>query len=79
MYKEMFAQKLQKARKENELTQKDVQEITGILQGTISKYEKGILEPNIENLGILIDLYDISADWLIGTGIKNKGWLPLYL
>ena len=69
----MFAQKLQKARKENELTQKDVQEITGILQGTISKYEKGILEPNIENLGILIDLYDISADWLIGTGIKNKG------
>lgn len=73
MYKEMFAQKLQKARKENELTQKDVQEITGILQGTISKYEKGILEPNIENLGILIDLYDISADWLIGTGKKNKG------
>ena len=47
MYKEMFAQKLQKARKENELTQKDVQEITGILQGTISKYEKGTLEPNI--------------------------------
>nr|DAX10069.1 MAG TPA: Repressor protein CI [Inoviridae sp.] len=73
MYKEMFAKKLQKARKENELTQKDVQEITGILQGTISKYEKGTLEPNIENLGILIDLYDISADWLIGTGIKNKG------
>lgn len=73
MYKEMFAQKLQKARKENELTQKDVQEITGILQGTISKYEKGTLEPNIENLGILIDLYNISADWLIGTGIKNKG------
>ena len=73
MYKEMFAKKLQNARKENELTQKDVQEITGILQGTISKYEKGTLEPNIENLGILIDLYDISADWLIGTGIKNKG------
>lgn len=71
MYKEMFAQKLQKARKENELTQKDVQEITGILQGTISKYEKGTLEPNIENLGILIDLYNISADWLIGTGIKK--------
>lgn len=72
MYKEMFAQKLQKARKENEFTQKDVQEMTGILQGTISKYEKGTLEPNIENLGILIDLYNISADWLIGTGIKNK-------
>ena len=68
----MFAQKLQKARKENEFTQKDVQEMTGILQGTISKYEKGTLEPNIENLGILIDLYNISADWLIGTGIKNK-------
>lgn len=71
MYKEMFAQKLQKARKENEFTQKDVQEMTGILQGTISKYEKGTLEPNIENLGILIDLYNISADWLIGTGIKK--------
>lgn len=71
MYKEMFAQKLQKARKEKEFTQKDVQEITGIQQGTISKYEQGKLEPNIENLGILIDLYNISADWLIGTGIKK--------
>ena len=69
----MIGKRLKKARELKEMTQQEVADETDIARTTLSKIENDILEPNIENLGILIDLYDISADWLIGTGRKNKG------
>ena len=38
-----------------------------ISQPTITNYETGRTQPDIETLGRLIDFYNISADWLIGT------------
>lgn len=67
MYKELFAQKLKKARIENELTQKDVSEKTNIPRSTIACYETGKSQPDIETLGTLIDLYLIEAQWILGT------------
>ena len=71
MYKEAFAQKLKKARLEAGLTQQEVEQMTGIKQDTLSKYETGKREPNIETIGTLCDLYYISSDWLIGTRGNN--------
>ncbi len=73
MYKETFAEKLKKARKDTGFTQREVAKETGILQSTLARYETGYLEPNIESLGILADFYQVSADWLIGTkGARNS-------
>lgn len=71
MYREVLPQKLKKARLEAGYTQKQVAEITGISQAIISNIENGNREPSIENLGILIDFYEVSADWILGTGIKK--------
>lgn len=71
MYRETFAQKLKQARKDADLTQEQVEEKTGIRHETLSKYELGKIEPNIETLGKLCDLYCVSADWLIGTKGAN--------
>ena len=71
MYKETFSQKLKQARKDAGLTQQEVETMTGIKQQNLCKYESGKLEPNIETLGILCDLYYVSADWLIGTKGNN--------
>lgn len=71
MYKETFGAKLKKARKDAGFTQKEVEKKTGIKQDAISKYENGEREPSIETLGILCDLYFVSADWLIGTKGAN--------
>lgn len=73
MYKEHFHQKIKEARIRAGYTQKQVTEITGIPQPALSRIEKGDIEPSIENLGILIDFYAVSADWIIGTGISKKG------
>ena len=70
MYKESFHHKIKQARLEAGYTQQQVTDITGIPRSKISKIESGREEPNIEQLGILIDFYAIKADWIIGTG-KN--------
>lgn len=67
MYKEMFSQKIKKARKEIGFTQREVSEATGIPQSTIAYIETGKREPDLEKLGILADFYGVSIDWLLGT------------
>lgn len=52
-------------RKSKGYTQWDVAEILNISRSTLSKYEKGILTPNLENLIKLADLYKVSCDYLL--------------
>ena len=67
MYYEGFPTKLKKARENKGLLQSDVEEITGLKRSTLSGYEIGRTQPDIETLGILADLYEVSVDWLLGT------------
>lgn len=67
MYFESFPQKLQKARNDTGLTQREVEKETGIKQSTLAGYETGRTQPDIETLGQLIDFYNIPANWLLGT------------
>ncbi len=71
MYKETFGQKLKKARDDCDLSQAEAAQKVGVSQQNLSKYENGVLEPSIETLGKLCDLYCVSADWLIGTKGAN--------
>lgn len=70
MYKE-YAQKLKKARIDKSYTQKDVELELSIKQTQLSKIENNQIEPNIETLCKLIDFYEVSADWVLGTGKKR--------
>lgn len=73
MYKETFSQKLKKARENTGFTQEETALETGIPRSTLANYEAGRTEPDIENLGILADFYEVSIDWLVGTkGEKNE-------
>lgn len=72
MYKESFAEKIKKARKDTGFTQIEVEEETKISQAIISALENGKREPSLENLGILADFYGVSVDWLLGTGRNTK-------
>lgn len=72
MYKEAFAKRLQYARKQTGLTQRDITKELGIAQSTIARYESGDREPDLETLGTLADFYEVSVDWLLGTkGVHN--------
>lgn len=66
MYKENFVDNVRKARKSANLTQEEVAEKLNTSRSNITKYELGTLEPNIETIGMLAELYGVSTDWLFG-------------
>lgn len=59
-------EKLNLLRKRLKLTQKDVEEKTGINQVTLSKYETGQDIPQNKNLILLARLYYVTSDYLLG-------------
>lgn len=70
MYESIYYKRLKETREKQGYTQEEVALETGIPQTTISRIEKGRRQPSIENLCILIDFYEVSANWILGTG-KN--------
>lgn len=72
MYKDLFHERLKQARKKAGYTQIETSKELNIPRSTIANYEIGRTEPDIETLGILIDFYEINANWLLGTGRSNK-------
>ncbi len=71
MYREGFGSKLKKARVNTGFTQMEVAKETKISRPTISQYESGQRQPDLENLGTLADFYGVSVDWLLGTAGGN--------
>lgn len=67
MYTEALSQKLKSARRQTGFTQREVSSETHIAQPVLALYETGKRSPDAENLGILADFYNVSADWLLGT------------
>ena len=61
-----FQEKLKEMRKLYGLTQRQVAEALGISQPSYIRYENGTSEPTLENLVKLADLFDVSADFLLG-------------
>ena len=63
--KAKVAERLQQLRKESGLTQKEVADKTGINMITLSGYEIGKNEPNMEALVQLANVYNVSLDDLL--------------
>lgn len=57
--------KIKQYREYKKMTQKDIAEILEVEPGTISKYELGMIEPNIESIKRLAELFEISIDELL--------------
>lgn len=72
MYAELFGERLKEVRNKSGFTQNEVAAETKIPRSNIASYEIGRTQPDIETLGKLIDFYDVSADWLLGTGMKRN-------
>ncbi|MDF2839941.1 MAG: transcriptional regulator, family [Clostridia bacterium] len=62
----MFTSRLKDLRSENKLTQKELAENLNLTHSTISKYERGDLEPSNDVLLSISDFFDVSVDFLLG-------------
>ena len=61
----MLGEKIKLYRENKKMTQVEIAEVLGVKPATVSKYESGTLEPNIESLKKLSELFDVSVDKLI--------------
>ena len=61
-----FPERLKQLRISNDLTLKDVASKIDMSLMAYAHYEHGDREPSLETLKKLCDLFDVSADYLIG-------------
>ncbi|MBQ6846492.1 MAG: helix-turn-helix transcriptional regulator [Oscillospiraceae bacterium] len=68
----MVSKNLKDARKQKSLSQEEVAEIVNTSRSNISKYETGLLEPNLQTLKRLCELYKVSADKILEINIQEE-------
>lgn len=61
-----FAENLRYLRTSSNLTQEELAKQIGSSQKQISKWEIGLIEPNIYSLCMLADFFHVSIDFLVG-------------
>lgn len=61
----MLGEKIKSYRESKNMTQNEIANILGVKSATVSKYESGTLEPNIEALKKLSELFEVTIDELL--------------
>ena len=67
-----FAENIRKLRRENGLTQEQLAEKVGVSFQTVSRWETGVVYPDIELLPVLAELFETRVDELIGCTKNHK-------
>lgn len=65
--------RLRRLRQEKNISQSALANYLGVTQQTVSAYESGDREPDLETLNKMADFFDVSVDYLLGrTDIRNS-------
>ena len=64
--RKIFCERLKSLRIEKKLSQPELAKMMSVSNGMISFWENGINEPTITNLVKLTQIFEVSADYLLG-------------
>lgn len=67
----MLGNKIKEYRENKKMTQNEIANILNVSAATISKYESGILEPNIESIKKLAEIFEVTVDELLRDDKDN--------
>lgn len=62
--------RLRELRKENKMSQDALGKLLGVSKVSVSGYEKGTRIPSLEILNIMLDIFGVSADYLLGRELN---------
>jgi len=62
--------RLRELRKENKMSQEDLGKLLGVTKVSISGYENGTRIPSLEILNGMLDVFGVSADFLLGRELN---------
>lgn len=61
-----FSERIKELRRKNHMTQEALGKVLGVGQDSISTYEHGKFYPEVRNLLVLADFFEVSLDYLMG-------------
>lgn len=64
--------KIKKLREEKGINQQQLAELLVTTQSNISHYEQGRVEPNLQTIKQLTEIFNVSADFLLDIETKNN-------
>ena len=67
-----FQDRLRALREDNDLSQEVVARFLGTSQTMYSQYERGVYEMPMRHIVRICTLYNVSADFLLGTAIDKR-------
>lgn len=62
--------RLRELRKEKKMSQEDLGRLLGVTKVSVSGYENGTRVPSIDILLLILDVFGISADYLLGRELN---------
>lgn len=62
----LFKDRLRELRLQKKYSQQDLADRIKVTKQTISQYERGVREPDYDNLLALCDVFNVSTDYLLG-------------
>ena len=67
---------LRDLREDRDMSQREAGELLGVSQQQYSQYETGVTELPLRHFSKLVDIFDVSADYLLGRTQKqaNRSW-----
>lgn len=62
--------RLRELRKENKMSQEDLGNLLGVTKVSVSGYENGTRVPSLDILNGMLDVFGVSADYLLGRELN---------
>lgn len=66
--KDYFSQRLKSLRIENGFSQREMAQQLNVAQVSYLRWEQGKTEPNINNICAICEIFNVTADYLLGNG-----------
>ena len=67
----VFAKRLQKVRRGRSVSQQNLARLLGVHFMSISRWERGVNSPTVEQVVFLARYFHVSADYLLGLGDED--------
>jgi len=67
-----IGEKIKKLRRERDMTQEDLAEALGISAASVSQWETDKTAPDITQLPVLSNIFEVTTDFLLGVDVANK-------
>ena len=68
--KKQFGNFIARLRKENNMSQEDLGKLLGVTKVSVSGYENGTRIPSLDVLQGILDIFGVSADYLLGRELN---------